>query len=88
MGVCGGGKLFFVFFVYYIYCTTLLIYGMVKRKKEKLLHDQTVYIYMYYVDMNMMYVNCQLGNNEMKNYKKKIIFQFIILEIYLRQIFT
>ena len=43
---------------------------------------------MYYVDMNMMYVNCQLGNNEMKNYKKKIIFQFIILEIYLRQIFT
>jgi hypothetical protein len=65
MGVGEVAKaVFFMFFVYYIYCTTLLIYGMVKRKKRKiLLHDQTVYIYIYYVDMNMMYVNCQLGNN-------------------------
>jgi len=28
------------------------------------LHDQTVYIYIYDVDMNMMYVNCELGNNK------------------------
>ena len=34
-----------VYFVYYIHCTTLLMY-MVKRKKT-LLHDQTVYIYIY-----------------------------------------
>ena len=27
-------------------------------------HDQTVYINIYYVDMNMMYVNCQVGNNK------------------------
>jgi len=39
------------------------MYGIVKRKKT-LLHDQTVYIYISYVDMNMMYVNCQLGNNK------------------------
>jgi hypothetical protein len=38
-GVCVGGRgegksCFVVFFVYYIYCTTLLIYGIVKRKKK------------------------------------------------------
>jgi hypothetical protein len=32
---CGGGKSCFLCFnVYYIYCTTLLIYGIVKRKKK------------------------------------------------------
>ena len=34
-----------VFFVYYIYCTTLLMDGRVKKKKKLFLHDQTVYIY-------------------------------------------
>ena len=34
-----------VFFVYYIYCTTLLMDGIVKKKKKLFLHDQTVYIY-------------------------------------------
>jgi hypothetical protein len=34
--VCGWGEklFFFMFFVYYIYCTTLLIYGIVERKKK------------------------------------------------------
>ena len=45
-------------FVYCIYCTTLLIYAIVKRKKEKLFCMIKLYIYNYYVDMNMMYVNC------------------------------
>ena len=29
-----------------------------KEKRKTLLNDQTVYIYNYYIDMNMMYVNC------------------------------
>ena len=46
-------KFVVVFFLYYIY----------REEKQTLLHDQPVYIYIYYVDLNMMYVNCQLGNN-------------------------
>jgi hypothetical protein len=39
-------QLFILFITYIVYCTTLLMYDMVKRKKL-LLHDQTVYIYIY-----------------------------------------
>jgi hypothetical protein len=58
----GCGKNCFCVFVYFIYSTTLLMHGIVKKN---LLHDQTVYIYIfiYYVDMNMMHVNCTLGNS-------------------------
>jgi hypothetical protein len=43
-----------VYFVYYIHCTTLLMY-MVKRKKT-LLHDQTVYIYIYLLFVDIFFV--------------------------------
>ena len=57
----GVAKAVSVFFVYYIYCTTLLMYGIVK----KLFCMIKLYTYIFIiVDMNMMYVNCQLGNNK------------------------
>ena len=39
------------------------MYGIVKRKKT-LLHDQTVYIYIYYDRHEDDVCNCQLGNNK------------------------
>ena len=57
-GVSVGGCLFFCFlFIIYIvpHCWYMV---WLKEKRKTLLHDQTVYIYNYYVDMNMMYVNC------------------------------
>jgi hypothetical protein len=41
------------------------MYGIgIKEGTKILLHDQTVYIFIYYVDLHMMYVNCELGNNK------------------------
>ena len=36
----------------------------VKKKTETLLQNQTVYMYIYYANMNMMYVNCKLSDNK------------------------
>ena len=61
-GVCvGGGKsCFFLYvFLFIIYIVPHCWYMVwLKEKRKTLLHDQTVYIYNHYVDMNMMYVNC------------------------------
>ena len=58
----GGQKLFLLFFFLCILFITYIVphcWYMVwlKEKRKTLLHDKTVYIYNYYVDMNMMCVN-------------------------------
>jgi hypothetical protein len=55
-----------VFFCFFFLCILFITYivphcwymAWLKEKRKTLLHDQTVYTYNYYVDMNMMYVNC------------------------------
>ena len=57
----GGGRksCFFLCFLFITYIVPHCLYMVwLKEKRKTLLHDQTVYIYNYYVDMNMMYVNC------------------------------
>ena len=49
---------------------------MSKKKTKTLLHGQTI----YYADMNMMYVNCELSNNKKLNYKKT---SFTYVRIYM-----
>ena len=63
-GVCvwwGWRKLFF-FILCFLFITYIVPYCWymvwLKEKRKTLLNDQTVYIYNYYIDMNMMYVNC------------------------------
>ena len=57
------GNRCFCNFVYYIYCTTLLMYGLVKKNK-KLFCMIKLYTYIYFLYRHEHdYVNCQLGNN-------------------------
>jgi hypothetical protein len=64
----GGGVAKAVFFLCFLFITYIVphCWYMVwlKEKRKTLLHDQIIYIYKFYVEMNMMYVNCYLGNNK------------------------
>ena len=54
-----GAKAVFFCFLFITYIVPHCWYMVwLKEKRKTLLHDQTVYIYNYYVYMNMMYVNC------------------------------
>jgi hypothetical protein len=80
----GGGKNCFCVFVYFIYSTTLLMHGIVKKN---LLHDQTVYIYIYllcrhehdslHAESEVCYLKPPLYNFVRMNPALEVIFCFI-----------